>query len=65
VSYSQDFLQGALAGTLNVFRQVEKAGIMKIIYTSSLGTVLNPSGSLTDKGKYIEIGLSATLISSF
>ena len=46
-------LQGALAGSMNVIRQAEKAGIKKIVYTSSIVTVMNPSGSLTDQGNII------------
>jgi nucleoside-diphosphate-sugar epimerase len=42
-------LNGARDGSLNIIRQAEKAGIRRIVYTSSIVTVLNPSGSLTDK----------------
>lgn len=42
-------LNGALDGSLNIIRQAEKAGIKRIIYTSSIVTVFNPSGTLTDK----------------
>jgi len=42
-------LNGALAGSLNVIRQAEKAGVKKIVYTSSIVTVFNSGGKLTDK----------------
>jgi nucleoside-diphosphate-sugar epimerase len=40
-----------LDGSLNVIRQAEQAGIKRIIYTSSMATLLNPSGALSDKGR--------------
>jgi len=46
---SKALLNGALNGSLNVIRQAEKGGIKRIIYTSSIVAVFNPSGSLTDK----------------
>jgi nucleoside-diphosphate-sugar epimerase len=42
-------VNGALGGSLNIIRQAEKEGIRRIIYTSSIVAVFNPSGSLTDK----------------
>jgi nucleoside-diphosphate-sugar epimerase len=44
---AKGLLQGALDGSLNVIRQAEKAGIKRVVYTSSMVTVSNPSGSLT------------------
>jgi nucleoside-diphosphate-sugar epimerase len=37
-------------GCLNILHQVEKAGIKRIVITSSIVTVLNPQYSFTDKG---------------
>jgi hypothetical protein len=48
------FSQGAVDGSLNIIRQAEQAGIKRIIYTSSMATVFNPSGSLTDKGMIVQ-----------
>ncbi|KAG6847414.1 hypothetical protein H0H93_008259, partial [Arthromyces matolae] len=42
-------LHSAVEGTLNVVRQAEKAGIKRIVVTSSMVTVLNPGGGITDK----------------
>jgi nucleoside-diphosphate-sugar epimerase len=47
------FFQGALDGSLNIIRQAEQAGIQRIIYTSTMATVFNPSGSVTDKGMIV------------
>lgn len=44
--------QGAIEGTLNVIRQAEKAGITRIVVTSSISSVVNPQKSFTDQGKY-------------
>jgi len=41
-------VHGSVEGSLNIIRQAEKAGIKKVIYTSSIVTVSNPSGSLTE-----------------
>ncbi|TFK32304.1 hypothetical protein BDQ12DRAFT_707710 [Crucibulum laeve] len=38
-----DTLNSAIDGTVNVLRQVEKAGIKKIVVTSSVGAILDPS----------------------
>ncbi|KAJ6632302.1 hypothetical protein B0H10DRAFT_1976889 [Mycena sp. CBHHK59/15] len=42
-------LTAAVEGTLNVIVQGEKAGIKRMVVTSSIGTVLNPDESYTDK----------------
>ncbi|KAG6832867.1 hypothetical protein H0H87_012800 [Tephrocybe sp. NHM501043] len=44
--------QSAIDGTLNVIRQAEKAGITKMVVTSSIVSVLNPNNSFTDKDWY-------------
>ncbi|KAF7969871.1 hypothetical protein HWV62_25653 [Athelia sp. TMB] len=40
-------------GTVNIIRQAEKAGITKIVYTSTIAAVLNPSGALDAAGNPI------------
>ncbi|KAG6847100.1 hypothetical protein H0H93_010088, partial [Arthromyces matolae] len=45
-------INSAVEGLLNVVRQAEKAGIKRIVVTSSMVTVLNPDGGLTDKDWY-------------
>ncbi|KAK7002414.1 epimerase domain-containing protein [Favolaschia claudopus] len=42
-------LASAVEGTLNVVTQGEKAGIKRIVVTSSIVTVMNPNNSYTDK----------------
>ncbi|KZP22813.1 NAD(P)-binding protein, partial [Athelia psychrophila] len=49
---NKHILDGAIEGSVNILRQAQKAGIKKIVYTSSIGAVRNSSGSLTDKGSY-------------
>ncbi|KAF7968259.1 hypothetical protein HWV62_31095 [Athelia sp. TMB] len=46
---NQHILNGAIEGSVNILRQAQKAGIKKIVYTSSIGAVRNPSGTLTDQ----------------
>ncbi|KAF9018459.1 NAD(P)-binding protein [Hymenopellis radicata] len=46
---AQEVLRGAIEGTLNVVRQADKAGIKKIVVTSTIATARNPSGSTTDQ----------------
>ncbi|KAJ7575097.1 hypothetical protein C8J56DRAFT_1032753 [Mycena floridula] len=46
---TQDMLNTAIEGTLNLLRQAEKAGIQRIIVTSSIATIFNPRNSFTDK----------------
>ena len=46
------FAQTAIDGTMNIIRQAEKAGVKKIITTSSIYAVWNPDNSLTDKGTF-------------
>lgn len=41
-------LRGAIEGSVNVIRQAAKGGVKKIVYTSSIAAVMNPSGSLTE-----------------
>jgi len=48
-SNHEEMLKVAVEGTLNVVRQAEKAGIQRIVVTSSIATVLNPRDSFTDK----------------
>ncbi|KAJ7110629.1 hypothetical protein C8R44DRAFT_934354 [Mycena epipterygia] len=43
-------LAAAEEGTLNVVVQGEKAGVKKIVITSSIATVINPQFSCTDQG---------------
>ncbi|KAH7913248.1 hypothetical protein BJ138DRAFT_1099615 [Hygrophoropsis aurantiaca] len=45
-------LDGSIKGSLNVIRQVEKAGIEKVVFTSSIVAALNPKLPLTDKGNF-------------
>lgn len=41
----------AIEGALNVLRQGAEAGVKKVVFTSSVAAVFNPSSnSLTDKG---------------
>ncbi|KAJ7753635.1 hypothetical protein DFH07DRAFT_904109 [Mycena maculata] len=42
-------LATAIEGTLNVVVQAEKAGVRRIVVTSSIATVLNPKQSFTDQ----------------
>ncbi|KAJ6535067.1 hypothetical protein B0H19DRAFT_1271724 [Mycena capillaripes] len=42
-------LAAAVEGTLNVLRQGEKAGVRRMVVTSSIATVNNPEASFTDK----------------
>jgi nucleoside-diphosphate-sugar epimerase len=49
VADAKIILKTAVEGSLNIIRQAEKAGIKKVVYTSSMVTVRNPSGSFTDK----------------
>ncbi|KAJ7572895.1 hypothetical protein C8J56DRAFT_358654 [Mycena floridula] len=46
---TKEMLNTAVDGTLNVVRQAEKAGIRRIVVTSSIATVTNPKNSFTDK----------------
>lgn len=39
-----------MEGTLNTIRQAQKAGIKRLIFTSSIASVLNPRNSFTDQG---------------
>jgi nucleoside-diphosphate-sugar epimerase len=45
---SKGLLQSALNGSLNVIRQAEKAGIKRVVYTSSIVTLYNASGTFTE-----------------
>ncbi|KAJ7616159.1 hypothetical protein DFH06DRAFT_110841 [Mycena polygramma] len=42
-------LAAAVEGTLNVIVQGEKAGVKRVVVTSSIATVANPNDSFTDK----------------
>ncbi|KAJ7440350.1 hypothetical protein B0H11DRAFT_546985 [Mycena galericulata] len=42
-------LAAAVEGTLNVIVQAEKAGVKRMVVTSSIATVLNPKNSFTDQ----------------
>ncbi|KIM83315.1 hypothetical protein PILCRDRAFT_440081 [Piloderma croceum F 1598] len=42
-------LEGAVNGTVNIIRQAQKAGIKRLIVTSSIASVSNPQKSFTDK----------------
>ncbi|KAJ7440351.1 hypothetical protein B0H11DRAFT_2353660, partial [Mycena galericulata] len=42
-------LAAAVEGTLNVIVQAEKAGVKRMVVTSSIATVLNPQDSFTDQ----------------
>jgi nucleoside-diphosphate-sugar epimerase len=44
------YIQGAVDGTINIVRQAQKAGISRLIVTSSIASVSNPRKSFTDKG---------------
>jgi nucleoside-diphosphate-sugar epimerase len=44
------YCQAAVEGTLNVVVQAEKAGVKRVVVTSSIVTVMNPKGSFTDQG---------------
>lgn len=56
-------VNGALKGSLNIIHQAEQAGVKRIIYTSTMATVFNPSGSVTDKD-WNPITEEETLVSS-
>ncbi|KAJ7692707.1 hypothetical protein B0H17DRAFT_933830, partial [Mycena rosella] len=43
-------LATAIDGTLNTVVQAEKAGIKRIVVTSSIASVMNPQFSFTDQG---------------
>lgn len=44
--------QIAIEGSLNMIRQAEKAGVRRIVTTSSIGAVRNPNtNTWTDKGR--------------
>ncbi|KAH8806523.1 hypothetical protein DL96DRAFT_1698918 [Flagelloscypha sp. PMI_526] len=43
----EELLQAAIEGTLNIIRQAEKAGIKKVVFTSSFATVRNAKNSFT------------------
>ncbi|KAJ7626462.1 hypothetical protein B0H17DRAFT_963425, partial [Mycena rosella] len=43
-------LAAAVEGTLNVIVQAEKAGVRRMVVTSSIATVKNPDASYTDQG---------------
>ncbi|KAH7920152.1 NAD(P)-binding protein [Leucogyrophana mollusca] len=42
-------LDGSIEGSLNVIKQADKAGIKKVVFTSSILAALNPTLPLTDK----------------
>lgn len=46
----QEYIKGAVNGTINIIRQAQKAGIKRLIVTSSIASVSNPQQSFTDKG---------------
>ncbi|KAJ7224702.1 hypothetical protein GGX14DRAFT_651406 [Mycena pura] len=45
-----EILKAAVDGTLNVIVQGEKAGVRRMVVTSSIASVKNPQESFTDKG---------------
>ncbi|KAF9463092.1 hypothetical protein BDZ94DRAFT_1260038 [Collybia nuda] len=45
----EGILKGAVEGTMNTVRQVLKAGIKRLVFTSSMATIMNPRGSFTDQ----------------
>ncbi|KAJ7641892.1 hypothetical protein FB45DRAFT_901283 [Roridomyces roridus] len=45
----EEILKTAVDGTLNVIVQAEKAGVRRMVVTSSIATVWNPEGKWTDK----------------
>ncbi|KAG6872640.1 hypothetical protein C0995_008071 [Termitomyces sp. Mi166 len=49
---TEGMLVSAIDGTLNVVRQAEKAGIRRIVVTSSIATVHSAAMTLTDKDWY-------------
>nr|GAT55158.1 predicted protein [Mycena chlorophos] len=46
---AEKMIQTAIDGTLNVVIQGEKAGVRRVVVTSSIASVANPSNSFTDK----------------
>ncbi|KAJ6454116.1 hypothetical protein C8R45DRAFT_882125 [Mycena sanguinolenta] len=42
-------LKAAIDGTLNVIVQGEKAGVKRVVFTSSIATVMGPTNSFTDQ----------------
>ncbi|KZP16503.1 NAD(P)-binding protein [Athelia psychrophila] len=51
---TKEIMNGTIEGTINIIRQAEKAGITKVVYTSSIATVVNPSGALNAEGNPIK-----------
>ncbi|KAJ7224672.1 hypothetical protein GGX14DRAFT_548978 [Mycena pura] len=47
-----EILKAAVDGTLNVIVQGEKAGVRRMVVTSSIASVKNPQESFTDKGGF-------------
>ncbi|KAF9458262.1 hypothetical protein BDZ94DRAFT_1271033 [Collybia nuda] len=45
----EELFKSAVEGTLNTIRQAQKAGIKRLIVTSSIVTVINPRNSFTDQ----------------
>ncbi|KAJ7053064.1 hypothetical protein C8F01DRAFT_1261240 [Mycena amicta] len=45
----EDQIQAAIDGTLNIVVQAEKAGVKKIVVTSSIATARTPAGTFSDK----------------
>ncbi|KAF9078039.1 hypothetical protein BDP27DRAFT_1356763 [Rhodocollybia butyracea] len=55
VNNIDELVKGAVDGALNVIRQAEKAGITRIVLTSSFATVINPQYQLTEQGNRIVV----------
>ncbi|KAF5366892.1 hypothetical protein D9757_011386 [Collybiopsis confluens] len=52
VSSSEELVKGAVDGILNVITQAERAGVTKIVATSTVLTAATPSMTFTDKDWY-------------
>ncbi|KAF7975887.1 hypothetical protein HWV62_8297 [Athelia sp. TMB] len=51
----EEIFTGTIEGTINIIRQAEKAGITRIVYTSTIAAVINPSGALDAAGNPLKI----------
>ncbi|KAF8064916.1 hypothetical protein FPV67DRAFT_1671222 [Lyophyllum atratum] len=61
-------LKTSIEGTLNVLRQAERAGIKRIVVTSSISTAITPERTFTDQDWHsatMETALSGTYIDAY